>query len=125
MILDTCALLYLPSGDRRMSAGTRKRLAAERTVWFCAISAFEIAMKYRSGKLELPLTPSRWIAAVAKRYSLTEVPLDVALCSAAALLPPLHKDPCDRFIIATAKQLQVPVVTTDERFRHYGVETFC
>jgi PIN domain nuclease of toxin-antitoxin system len=57
MILDTCALLFLPSGDPRLSQPTREKLARETTVWFCAISAFEIALKVRDGKLDLPMEP--------------------------------------------------------------------
>jgi PIN domain nuclease of toxin-antitoxin system len=125
MILDTCALLFLPSGDRRLSAATRQRLAAQPTVWFCAISAFEIALKCQAGKLELPAKPQAWLQAVVQKYGLTEIPLDSELCAAAALLPPFHRDPCDRFIIAAARRLQAPVVTIDPRFAEYGVEVFC
>jgi len=41
----------------------------------------------------------------------------------AAGLPPVHADLCDRFIIATALIHKLPVVTSDERFAGYGVET--
>ena len=123
MILDTCALLFLPSGDPRLSEATRERLARERLVWFCAISGFEIALKCRDRKLELPAKPDRWLHAVAGRYGLTEVPLDTELCVLAAQLPLIHRDPCDRFIIAAAKRLRVPVVTIDSRFQEYGIET--
>jgi hypothetical protein len=47
---------------------------------------------------------------------------DTELCAAAALLPLIHRDACDRFSIAAAKRLRVPVVTIDPRFRKYGVE---
>lgn len=100
----------------------RKRLADERSVYFCSISAFEIALKWRDQQLELPLPPQEWLRAVAERYELTEIPLDVELCAAAALLPLHHRDPADRFIIAAAKRLQVPVVTIDPKFEAYGVE---
>ena len=122
MILDTCALLFLPSGDPRLSKPARERLASEQTVWYCAISAFEIALKVRDKKLVLPLKPQRWIHAVAERYGLAEMPLDSDLCATAAMLPLIHRDPFDRFIIAAAKRLRVPVVTMDMRFREYGVE---
>lgn len=122
MILDTCALLFLASGDERLSRSVRDRLAGEPTRWFCAISGFEIALKYHQGKLELPLPPLQWIRELEVRYALTEVPIDSALCVAASELPPHHRDPFDRFIIATALQLRVPIVTTDEKFAAYGVE---
>jgi len=122
MILDTCALLFLASGDARLSRTARDRLAAEPTRWFCAISSFEIALKVRQGKLDLPLAPLQWLREVEGRYGLTEVPLDSALCAAAAELPLHHRDPFDRFIIAAALHLRVPVVTIDEKFSAYGVD---
>ena len=122
MILDTCAILFLASGDRRLSDSARQQIAEAKTVWFCAISAFEIALKWRARKLDLPSKPERWVRSVAERYALTELPLESGLCSAAALLPPIHRDPCDRFIIAAAQQLRTPVVTIDPKFREYGIE---
>lgn len=122
MILDTCALLFLPSGDRRLTRSVRERLTTEPVRWFSAISSFEIALKHRQGKLELPLEPLEWIRALAARYSLTELPLDSELCTRAARLPHHHRDPFDRFIIASALHLRVPVVTVDPKFLAYGVE---
>ena len=122
MILDTCAILFLTNGDRRLSVTARQQLAEAKTVWFCAISTFEIALKWRDKKLELPTKPELWVRKVAARYALSEVPLDSNLCSAAALLPLFHRDPCDRFIIAAAHRLNTPVVTIDPKFGAYGVE---
>ena len=56
------------------------------------------------------------------RYGLTEFPLDSAVCTAAAELPHHPRDPFDRFIIAAALRLRVPVVTIDPKFSPYGVE---
>jgi len=122
MMLDTCALLFLASGDRRLSREARERLSRQTVRWFCAISSFEIALKYRQKKLELPLPPARWLRKMSQRYALTEVPLDSALCLAAVALPDHHRDPFDRFIIAAALRLHVPVVTIDPHFQQYGVE---
>ena len=121
MILDTCALLFLVNGDRRLSAATRARLGREPVRWFCAISTFEIALKQTQGKLPLPQPALRCMRATAEQYALTEVTLDSALCAAAANLPEHHRDPADRFIIAAALRLGVPVVTIDRQFAAYGV----
>jgi PIN domain nuclease of toxin-antitoxin system len=102
----------------------RERLSAAPARWFCSISAYEIAVKHARAKLELPSPPSRWIEAIARRYALSEVPMDSALCCAAAALPAHHRDPFDRFIIAAAKRLECPVVTVDPAFAAYGVEIF-
>lgn len=121
MILDTCALLFLAKGDRRLTAATRKRLGALPVRWYCSISTFEIALKQAAGKLPLPVPAHLWMEKLAERYGLSEVVLDSALCAAAASLPMHHRDPCDRFIIAAAQQLAVPVVTIDPKFAVYGV----
>jgi PIN domain nuclease of toxin-antitoxin system len=122
MVLDTCALLFLASGDPRLSAAARERLERETHRWFCAISGFEIAQKVEQGKLVLPLPAAEWLQRLSTRYGLTEIRLDTTLCIAAAQLPPHHRDPCDRFIIAAAQRLAAPVVTVDEKFAAYGVE---
>lgn len=122
MILDTCALLFLANGDKRLSRSARERMATEPVRWFCAISSFEIALKYQQGKLQLPIAPLRWLRAMQDRYGLSDVQLDSALCTAAAELPHHHRDPFDRFIIAAALRLRVPVVTIDPKFSPYGVE---
>ncbi len=124
MILDTCTLLFLASGDARLSRAARGRLRDAPARWFCAISAYEVALKYQNAKLQLPLPPARWMEALAHRYVLTEVPLDAALCCAAAALPQHHRDPFDRFIIAAARRLGCAVVTVDPIFAAYGVEVF-
>ncbi len=122
MILDTCALLFLASGDKRLSRLTRERLSDASARWFCSISAYEIALKHEKAKLKLPSPPARWIEDMARRYVLSEIPMDSALCCAAAALPAHHRDPFDRFIIAAAKRLGCPVVTVDPTFAAYGVE---
>lgn len=122
MILDTCALLWLAAGAEDLSATARERIENAAVVYVSAISAFEIALKYRSGKLILPIPPAGWFHRVIDHHDMAVLPLDPTVCLAAAELPPIHKDPCDRFIIATATVNGFPVVTTDPRFQEYGVE---
>jgi len=122
MILDTCSLLFLASGDERLSAAARDRPAHEPVRWYCAISSFEIALRHRQGKLDLPMAPLQWLRALETRYDLTEVPVDSELCAEATELPSHHRDPFDRFIIAAALRLRVAVVTIDSKFAPYGVE---
>jgi PIN domain nuclease of toxin-antitoxin system len=121
MLLDTCALLWLAEGGLRISRETRERIEAAAVVYVSAISAFEIAIKCRSGKLKLPVPPGEWFLGVVEHHGLAIQPLDWDICLAAAELPPVHKDPCDRFIIATAKLYRLTVVTGDPVFGTYGI----
>jgi len=122
MILDTCALLFLATGVRRLSKAAREKLSIAPLRRYCAISGFELALKWMQGKLELPMSPLDWLREMESRYALTEIPLDSSLCVAAAALPPHHRDPFDRFIIAAALQLRTPVITIDPKFAPYGVD---
>jgi PIN domain nuclease of toxin-antitoxin system len=125
MILDTCALLWLASGSKRLSRATLKAINEAPVVHVSAISGFEIALKSARGKLMLPHPAPEWFEKVIAHHGLAVLPLDLNICLAAAALPPIHDDPCDRFIIASAKLNRLSVVTADERFAGYGVAVLC
>lgn len=121
MILDTCALLWLASGNKKLTRATLKQINDSPAVYISAISGFEIAIKSVRGKLKLPIPPAEWLTKVVEHHGLTVLPLDLDVCIKAAQLPPIHDDPCDRFIIAAAKLNDLPVVTADEQFEKYGL----
>ena len=121
MILDTCALLWLASGDKKLSRAALKEINEASAVYVSAISGFEIATKAARGKLKLPGGPREWFEKIVEHHGLAILPLELNDCIAAAELPPIHNDPCDRFIIAAAKLRDLTVVTADEQFRKYGV----
>jgi PIN domain nuclease of toxin-antitoxin system len=124
VILDTCALLWLAEGGGNLSKAALDRIENAPVVCVLSVSAFEIGIKCRSGKLRLPMPAAEWFQAVTNHHSLTIQPLDWDVCLAATELPPLHKDPCDRFIIAAARIKRMPVVTSDNSFAAYGIEVF-
>jgi PIN domain nuclease of toxin-antitoxin system len=122
MLLDTCALVWLASGDAAaLSDATRMSIAKADHVHVSGISAFEIGLLYAGGKLDLPCDPARWYESVLAAHDILEVPVDGRIAIAATKLQPIHRDPCDRFIIATAMLNNWPVVTADSRFADYGV----
>jgi len=125
MILDTCAVLWLASGDKRLSHSALKEINAAAVVYVSAISGFEIAIKVAKGKLKLPHPPQEWFEKVVAHHGLVILPLELNVCIAAAQLPEIHNDPCDRFIIAAAKLHDLTAVTTDEQFEKYGVTVIC
>ncbi len=121
MILDTCALLWLAADNKKLSSSTLKEINESTAVYISAISGFEVAMKAAKGKLKLPCPALEWFNKVVENYGLSVLPLELNICIAAAQLPPIHHDPCDRFIIAAAKLNNFPVVTSDDYFQKYGV----
>jgi len=121
MLLDTCALIWLAMGGGQLSAKAKQAINEAATVYVSSISAFEIAYASAMGKLELPCDVERWYFEVLDRHSLTEVPLSGKIAIASTKLSMVHKDPCDRFIIATAQLEGLSVVTTDRIFRKYDL----
>jgi len=122
ILLDTCGLLWLASGGGELSEAALEQIDLAPAVFISAISGFEISLKYRKGKLELPALPGEWFKAVLEHHNISVISLDIDICIAANGLPSVHKDPCDRLIIATAKLHNFPVVTGDSRFEEYDIE---
>jgi len=122
LMLDTCALLWMAQGGGRLNASVLQQIEASPVVYISAISGFEVALKHLKGKLSLPADPAAWFQTVVAHHDLSVVPLDLDIAIAATQLPFFHNDPCDRFIIASAQALDVPVVTGDEKFRGYDID---
>ncbi len=121
MLLDTCALIWLAMGGGRLSERAKQEIEEATAVYVSSISAFEIAYASARGRLELPCDAERWYYEVLDRHSLTEIPLSGKIAIASTKLPMVHKDPCDRFIIATAQLEDLTIVTADRKFRKYNV----
>lgn len=121
IILDTCAVLWLAEGSPRLSSETVSLIDREAVVAVSSISAFEIALKYRKGKLSLLMPPEEWWVRFINHHRIDVIDLSPELVMGATRLPDIHKDPADRFIIATALAHNSPVVSADRRFTDYGV----
>jgi PIN domain nuclease of toxin-antitoxin system len=122
MLLDTCALLWLAEGGDRLTPLARAAIAAAPAVYVSAVTGFEIGLKAARRKLDLPVPAREWFAAIVEHHGLSVVSLDLEACIAATELPPIHADPCDRFLIATARAREWPVVSADPVFRQYDVQ---
>ncbi|MBQ3342117.1 MAG: type II toxin-antitoxin system VapC family toxin [Kiritimatiellae bacterium] len=125
LLLDTCALLWLASGDRGLSAKARSLIENAPVVYVSPVTAWEIAVKASRGKIQLPISPREWFDSVVKMYGIDVLKLSADDMLLSAELPWLHKDPADRFIIATALKNGFMVVTADGNFGKYGVKTIC
>ena len=121
MILDTCALLWLATGNKKLRRAVLKEINEASAVYVSAISGFEISVKSSNGKLELSHPVGEWFERVVEHHGLTVLPLELDVCIAAGELPPIHDDPFDCFIIATAMLNDLAVVTTDENFGKCGL----
>jgi PIN domain nuclease of toxin-antitoxin system len=122
MLLDTCALLWLAHDQTKLTAATLEKIDKSPTLFVSAITGFEIGLKQKSNKLRLPLPTKEWFNQILTHHMINVIDLNLGICIKTTELPPIHKDPCDRFIIATALILDLPIVTVDSRFAEYGVK---
>ncbi len=122
ILLDTCAFLWLTSGGSQLTQRAKDAIEQASEVCISSMSAFEISIKYHKGKLGLPLKPHEWFEAAIIHHDIIVMTLNWEICMLSTSLPPIHNDPCDRFIIATAQWHQCPIITADSKFKAYGVE---
>lgn len=86
-----------------------------------AASAWEIALKYRLGKLPLPEPPASYVPDRMGRSGTTALPVEHAQVLRTADLPDHHEDPFDRIRIAQAQLLGLTIITADEQLSAYDV----
>ena len=123
ILVDSCAIIWLATGDRKLSKIARDAMRDAELLCFSSISIWEIARLVKAGDLELPVSPTRLADLLVEQYEMKELPVNNSISLRASALPEIHKDPADRFIIATALLNDFTVVTGDHRFAEYGVET--
>lgn len=123
LVLDTCALLHLTFG-RTFSRPARDLLEAavqRRQALVPAVVALEVAQKVWSGELRLPGEPTAWFTRALAEFRLRELPLRAAAAFGAYSLPePFHRDPADRLIVAAARRLSAPLLTSDRKILAYA-----
>lgn len=124
-LLDTCVLLWLAMEQESLSDSVKALFADPNAVFMVSsISAFEIGQKHAKGKLVLPVPPERWFPLALEMHGLQSLALRHEVALAAAALPPLHSDPFDRLLIATAMKHRLTLLTPDQHIRQYpGVAT--
>lgn len=119
LLLDTQLLLWAAGGEERLSAAARDLIAdMENDLLFSAVSLWEIVIKSGLGRDDFSVD-----AALLRRSLLDngyeEVPVAGRHAVAVGLLPPLHKDPFDRMLIAQATVEGVTLMTADDLVRRY------
>lgn len=86
-----------------------------------AASSFEIALKHTLGKLRLPAPPRRYVPDQIARTGVAPLVIEHSHALAVAELPPHHRDPFDRLLIAQAQLEGLTIVTVDHRIGDYDV----
>jgi len=113
ILLDTHTLLWLVSTPDQVSAAARDEIAdSAREVMVSAVSAWEIAIKTRLGRLDGEPLLSTWPDIMAA-MAVTEVPIEAADAILAGRLAWNHRDPFDRMIVAQAARRGLTIATRD------------
>lgn len=116
LLLDTHVAIWWLSGDRRLSATTRKAIEDVPNVFLSAVSLWEIFVKQDTGRLDLP---PGFVDALHDDFIELRLTFDHAVEGRS--LPLLHRDPFDRMLVAQAKVEGLTIVTADPVLSGYGV----
>lgn len=123
LLLDTHVWLWLVAAPERLSGNARDRLESSDTqLYLSAASAWEMSIKQQLGRLELGGPAERVIPELMLRSDVTPLPITHQHGLRAGALPPHHRDPFDRMLIAQAQLEGLPIMTADATFAAYNVE---
>ena len=124
LLLDTCTFLWFTQDRTSLSDIARDALTdMDNVVFMSAVTAWEISIKYRRGRLPLPLPPAQFLQDRRVRYGFKPLAVDENAAFHAATLPVIHKDPFDRMLVCQAMQESLTLVTPDPNIRKYAVNT--
>lgn len=123
VLLDTNVVLWAATQPESLADGVVDLLeGGESIVTISVVTAWEIAIKWRTGRLPLPTPPAVWVPRAVRSLAADVLPVTMQHAVAVADLPDHHRDPFDRLLIAQARVEGLPIVTGDRGFGVYDVE---
>jgi PIN domain nuclease of toxin-antitoxin system len=119
LLVDTHLLLWAAGQPQKLSRAARRLLDdPDARLWFSAVSLWEVAIKHSLGREDFRVEPIRL-----RRGLLDNGWRELAVSSEHAVatldLPPLHKDPFDRMLLAQARVEGLSLVSSDELVARY------
>ena len=121
LLLDTCTFLWLAGGQPLSAAAAAAVRDPSNEVLLSAVSTWEIASKYRAGRLPLPEPPDRLIPTERGLRGVLVLSFDEESALQVTRLPPLHRDPFDRMLISQTIAHGLAIVTPDPLIHQYPV----
>lgn len=120
LLVDTCTFLWLAFDDPNLSVAARSACRdRSNRVYASALSAWEIAIKHRLGRLTLPEPPVTWFSSRRQAMDLSPLAFDEDSAGRVGLLPGHHRDPFDRGLVAQAIGHRLTIVTPDSIVARY------
>jgi PIN domain nuclease of toxin-antitoxin system len=121
-LLDTHVWLWLLTEPARIRPDVLAELQESGSrLLLSAASSWEVAIKWALGRLTLPDAPATYVPSRMQRSGVEGLPIEHAHALRAATLPPHHRDPFDRLLVAQAQLESLPIVTIDTQFDAYDV----
>lgn len=122
LLLDTHALVWWMAGSPLLSDAARNAIAENEEVLVSAASAWEVATKFRLGKLPSAERLARGFAAEVAQEGFQGLAVTLDHAALAGGLDAAPKDPFDRLLIAQARIERMPLVSSEKLFDAFGVE---
>ena len=124
IVLDTHILIWWINNPDKLSDKARKRINLDikkkEDILISSISIWEIYMLVKKGRLKFRVDIDTWIEKIEKLNFLRFIPVNNNIAAKSVMLvPPLHSDPADRIIIATALKNGATLITSDSKLLRY------
>lgn len=114
ILLDTHVWLWLVNGNfDSIPSHWLGQIESASRVGVCSVSCYEIALAHSRGRLELPNNAQEWFESALAPVGIELFPLTPKIASRAVDLTPIHNDPFDRLIIATALVHEAKLASVD------------
>ena len=122
-LLDTHCWLWLQTTPERLPAELLDILT-DRSVdlFLSAASAWELGIKHAADRIRLPEAPGNYVREGMRRSGVRELSMSHSHALEAAALPPHHRDPFDRMLVAQARLERLTLVTADRILAAYDVD---
>lgn len=122
VLLDTHAYLWFVFDDPRLSPKAAETIQSQRVTKLLSMaSLWEIVIKTQIGKLTLGLPLPEFFDRYVTQRDLEVVDIELGHLLVYHALPLKHRDPFDRLLVAQARGLKAPIVTSDPSFSQYDV----
>jgi len=117
LLLDTHVILCWLTDDLTLSDEVKTRLDDEPDVYVSPASLWEVTIKQSIGKLSEPID----VAEVIRDSGFRELPITFRHAIVAGRLPPIHRDPFDRMLVAQAQCEGLTLASRDPHIQRYDV----
>ena len=126
MLLDTHIFLWWLFDDARLPGNIREYIQdVDNKVYVSAASAWEIATKFRLGKLPEASSVAKKVPYWVERAGFQALSVTMEHAQLAGSWSIAHRDPFDRMLAAQAKLEKIPLASTDSAMQNFSIELIC